>query len=421
MNILTKLAVTIIFSLTLAACGGGDDDSSSTASGTNGSGTSSSGSGSEASSDTDTGSSNSQSTYTVTPSVSGTGGTISPSVPASVQSGATTSFTLKPNSGYTVSSVSGTCGGSLGNNNIYTTNAITTNCTVVAIFATEGNTGGGSGSSTLTLHYEALPSLDDAMTGSITDFLKQINGEGAKGYRYLSDEMYSDGSGSSIFVNDGTAPSYTYELIADPGNATDLVTQANTEGAKGYRYEGPLMINRAIYSLYRQDNGSSATYTYAADPSPTSTVDWLAQTNGRGQSGYWLNSPIMYGSTEFNLYMKNNASSATYTYDALTPPTDLLAQLNSEGAKGYRAKGEMYIGGKDIWLYIKDQTQSATFTYLFDTRKTISAAPFIDQANSHGAQNYAYFSDITSSTSVYFKASNCSGFLCTALNPLIQN
>ena len=71
-------------------------------------------------------------TYTITASVNGTGGTISP---ASVQvnSGTAYTFTLTPNANYHVSSVGGTCGGAL-NGNTFTTNSITSNCTVIANF-----------------------------------------------------------------------------------------------------------------------------------------------------------------------------------------------------------------------------------------------------------------------------------------------
>ena len=71
--------------------------------------------------------------YTITASA-GTGGTISP--PGSitgVTSGTTRTFTLAPYANYLVSSVSGTCGGTL-IGNTFTTNAITSNCTVIANF-----------------------------------------------------------------------------------------------------------------------------------------------------------------------------------------------------------------------------------------------------------------------------------------------
>ncbi|MDR0478418.1 MAG: alpha/beta fold hydrolase, partial [Burkholderiaceae bacterium] len=73
-------------------------------------------------------------TNTVTASVSGTGGTMSPSGTVSTASGATASFTLKPSTGYAAATVGGTCGGTL-TGNTFKTNAITANCTVVATFA----------------------------------------------------------------------------------------------------------------------------------------------------------------------------------------------------------------------------------------------------------------------------------------------
>ncbi len=70
-------------------------------------------------------------TYLVT-ATAGSGGTISPSS-QTVDHGATASFTVKPNSGYVVDSVTG-CGGSLAENNVYTTGPITASCAVTASF-----------------------------------------------------------------------------------------------------------------------------------------------------------------------------------------------------------------------------------------------------------------------------------------------
>ena len=70
-------------------------------------------------------------TYLVT-ATAGSGGTISPSS-QTVNAGATTSFTVTPNSGYQIDSVTG-CGGSI-NGNTYTTGPITADCTVTASFS----------------------------------------------------------------------------------------------------------------------------------------------------------------------------------------------------------------------------------------------------------------------------------------------
>ncbi|WP_296228133.1 hypothetical protein [Ralstonia sp. UBA689] len=280
--------------------------------------------------------------------------------------------------------------------------------------------GGGSGStgSTLTLRYEALPPAGDAPS-----FLALVNGEGAKGFRYLSDTFNTaSNTTSSIFVNDGTVQTYTYELLSAQGSQSGFIAQTNAEGARGYRFEGPLTYG----NLYRKDGGSSATYTYATAAWPASQAAFLAQANGQGQSGYWLVGPIMLGTTSASLYMKNNASNATYAYDALAPQasaTAFLAQANSEGGKGYRAKGELVFGTDTAWVYVKDQTQSPTFTYQSATLQASSLA-FVQQSNDLGAQGNAYFGDLMlggAAASFYFKPATCTGFLCTALNPLTQN
>ncbi len=70
--------------------------------------------------------------YSVTPSA-GANGSISPDTPQTVDHGNTVQFTVTPATNYEAS-VGGSCGGSLAGN-IYTTNAITGNCTVQASFS----------------------------------------------------------------------------------------------------------------------------------------------------------------------------------------------------------------------------------------------------------------------------------------------
>ncbi|NCT67647.1 MAG: PQQ-binding-like beta-propeller repeat protein [Rhodanobacteraceae bacterium] len=71
-------------------------------------------------------------THTVTPQASG-GGTIAPASPQTIDDGAAASFTLTPDAGHVIGSVTG-CGGSLAGNT-YTTAPITQDCSVSAVFA----------------------------------------------------------------------------------------------------------------------------------------------------------------------------------------------------------------------------------------------------------------------------------------------
>ena len=70
--------------------------------------------------------------YTVTPSV-GSGGSISPSAPQTVNYNQTVSFTLTPDPGYQIASVTG-CNGAL-SGNTYSTGPITGDCSVTASFS----------------------------------------------------------------------------------------------------------------------------------------------------------------------------------------------------------------------------------------------------------------------------------------------
>ena len=289
------------------------------------------------------------------------------------------------------------------------------------------NTDGNSSTPTpvpLVFSYEALPVAADA-----SSFLALINSEGARGYRYLSDKTFSDGT-KSIFLNDSTAPSYTCEMLPPQ---TDAIGQENAEGAKGYFYFGANDGYRDNFYCQPGGAGSQYTYSYVRDALSSSVSDFLNQLNSWGQSGYYLGGQIINANTNLytgNSYEKNTITQPTYTYDIQTPPTnvnDYLAQLNSEGAQGYRgqktnlglnyAPYNVFNSGVDVMIYMKDQSQSATFTYITDTPPTASA-DFIAQANSHGAQNYGYIGELTFNgqpISFYFKANNCVGFICAGL------
>ena len=75
-------------------------------------------------------------TFTVTPTASA-GGTIAPDTPQTVDEGSTTSFTVTPNANFAIGSVTG-CGGSLAGH-LYTTGAISADCTVSAVFVATGD------------------------------------------------------------------------------------------------------------------------------------------------------------------------------------------------------------------------------------------------------------------------------------------
>jgi len=401
MNAISKWMVAATCGLALTACGGGGGDNG----------------------------------ITITASA-GAGGTISPGT-VKVNPGTTQAFTITPNSGYLIASVDGTCGGTL-NGTTYTTSPINAACTVVASFSR-------------TFTYEGLAPAANTLNSPGTDptsFLALLNQEGAKGYHYLYDTRLTICTSEacpaiwsppdlSLFVNDGLASSYAYELLPNPGNTADFIAQANAEGAKGYQYMAWTDVFAGgiptAYALYRKDGSSTATYTYVAEVAgPMASVDaFVAQANARGQSGYYF-----YGHTrnadfaQANLYVKNNASKAIYTYthdaEASVKPyieymTAIRDQLSSEGAKGYfpiyRLRPAIDIPADDplTILYMKDQTQAATFTFHFQVPG--GPSDVINLVNSYGAQGYSPWNIGIARYTLFFRATNCSGgWLCGVPN-----
>src|SRR5690606_37295976 len=66
-------------------------------------------------------------------SVGAGNGTITPDTPQTVAEGQSRSFTLMADAGFVIDNVGGTCGGTLVGN-VYTTNPVMADCTVIANF-----------------------------------------------------------------------------------------------------------------------------------------------------------------------------------------------------------------------------------------------------------------------------------------------
>ena len=152
-------------------------------------------------------------TYTVTPSV-GSNGTITPSTPQTVNHNATTSFTVTPDTGYSIASVTG-CGGTL-TGNIYTTGPITADCTVTASFAA---------SSTY--------SISGRVTTDTGDPLSKVTMTLSGGDDPVTTKTASDGSYSFTDLCDGTSYTITpskrpYTFI--PPNAGAVISGADVTG-----------------------------------------------------------------------------------------------------------------------------------------------------------------------------------------------
>ncbi len=225
---------------------------------------------------------------------------------------------------------------------------------------------------------------------------------------------------SSVYVKDTTA-TFTYELPATPTTVPTLLDQMNAQGAKGFKWGGPYFVGGANYTLYRKSSDSTSTYTYllpSAQGVDTSAA-LLVQANAQGANGYYYMGPQLIGQLTVNVYQKDSAGAAKYSYETLAPATTdtaFLDQLNSQGGKGLRFRTAYVFGNEGIKnIYEKDTSQSPLFSYsVLDSSINISA--FVTQANAQGAKFSVvlgpYVLPSSANKNLYFSATNCTGFLC---------
>jgi len=149
-------------------------------------------------------------THTVTPSVAGGNGTITPDTPQAVNDGTTINFTLAPAANHhAVLPLGGSCPAGTLAGSVYTTGAIVADCSVIASFAIDTHSVGGSvnglvgGSVTLSLN-----------SGAQT---KVVSADGA----FAFDNAMDSGS------------SYTVTVAAQPTNPTQSCSVANASGTIG--------------------------------------------------------------------------------------------------------------------------------------------------------------------------------------------
>ena len=166
-------------------------------------------------------------TYTVTPSVNGGNGTISPSTEQTVNYDTTQSFTLTPNTGYSIGAIGGTCPPGTLSGSTYTTGAVTGSCSVIANFTINTYTvtpsvGTGSGmispNTAQTVNYDTTQSF--TLTPSTGYSIGTVGGTCPAGT--LSGSIYTTGAvtGSCTVIANFTINTYTVTPSVNGGNGT---------------------------------------------------------------------------------------------------------------------------------------------------------------------------------------------------------
>ncbi|MEZ2298162.1 hypothetical protein [Variovorax sp. RCC_210] len=272
---------------------------------------------------------------------------------------------------------------------------------------------------TNTFLYEQLPYPADN-----AGLLSNLNSEGAKGFMFLS-ALGSGGSAAHVYVKTGDA-TYVYELKSPPADAGAFLSQANEAGSRGFRWVGALAVGSTstVVMLYRKDSDADATYTYRTEAPATDKDGFLAQVNAQGAAGYFNTAPgYGFGGVISAVFEKSSAGNATYAYelgDAASDTNGALAQFDEKGARGFRYRFPYMFGSFKGSVFVKDLSQSSTFSYQALTEGATLEADIV-QSNTLGATGYGFVGPLivgTEQRNYYYKPTNCAGVvICKPTSP----
>lgn len=282
---------------------------------------------------------------------------------------------------------------------------ISSNASTVNITATNGPGGPGVG-----FNYEAL-----SWAVSSTDLISQANTEGAKGFFYSGGNLFSDGI-RAIYIRDASQSSkYVYEALSWAVSSTDLISQANIEGAKGFFYTGGNQFSDGIKAIYVTDTSQSSKYVYETMLWETSSANLIAQANAEGAKGFFYTGGNQFSDGIKAIYVRDTSHSGRYIFKALpkaASSADLIAQANAEGANGFLYVGDSGFTDGIKSIYVTDTSQSDQYT-LKAMPQVASSADLIAQASAEGANGFLYTGDSLMSDGIksfYVKAPTGSKF-----------
>ena len=214
--------------------------------------------------------------------------------------------------------------------------------------------------------------VNPAAQSSRIAFLAQLNQQGSSGYMYKSDVVFSDVSDiRSVYVKDNSrSDQFSYRTVTPVATTAEaFATELNGQGAEGYRYLGPQIVNNELFSLYAKRN-DSVTYTYQVDKlgSSFSAADAAAMRTRlapKGADGWFIRGTQGLGSDPMNMnyvdvFEKSSAQNGAIEYlvEASASSDSLTTQLNNmnaNAAKGFfYFSGIMTADGKTSTIYVKN-------------------------------------------------------------------
>jgi hypothetical protein len=230
---------------------------------------------------------------------------------------------------------------------------------------------------------------------SPASFVSQANAEGARGYKWMTTYGFG-GEFVAVYVKDSSqSAAFSYETLTPASSPASFVSQANAEGARGYKWMTTYGFGGEFVAVYVKDSSQSAAFSYETLTPASSPASFVSQANAEGARGYKWMTTYGFGGEFVAVYVKDSSQSAAFSYETLTPassPASFVSQANAEGARGYEWMTTYGFGGEFVAVYVKDSSQSAAVGY-----KTLipasTPAAFVSQANAEGAKGNTFITD----------------------------
>ncbi|MBH1963460.1 MAG: hypothetical protein I8H77_03935 [Comamonadaceae bacterium] len=187
---------------------------------------------------------------------------------------------------------------------------------------------------------------------SLAGFLAQLNRQGAGGYALKSSMVFPSSPTDirHLYVkNTSRSDQFSYEaLTTDPQTPQAVAEELNRQGARGFRFIGPMIVGGAMFSLYVK-RSDGVTYQYAVDAqgSAYSAADRPGlQTllDAKGADGWLVRGSVGKGSpvsmSFMSIYEKSSVQSGAvqYAVDALSANAslnDMVRDMNTQASKGF--------------------------------------------------------------------------------------
>ncbi len=309
----------------------------------------------------------------------GANGTISPGN-RTVTSGASTTFTITPDSGFGIASVSG-CNGSL-SGSTYTTGAITGACTVTATFVEAFTVSASAGANGSISPTSAVVNQNDTADFVITPDAGYAIGSVTGCAGSLSDTIYT----TAPMTSDCTI---TATFVPGPPPATAAALSSSITPIKTFGFTWTDVADATFYRLLENPTGSAGFTQVGADVAPgVGSLEILAPLYARSNALYVLQSCSPGGCTD------------TAPQAVSGNLSDGIGYLKAGGSEsGDRFGEEVLVSDDGSFLIVASRLEDSAATGIDGDRNDVSAA--------EAGAVYVYERDGTEwRPQAYIKASN---------------